>query len=244
MKKEQIIVSFVTVIVGILMLIGVTVAWYSVGNNQAVVSGMQMQITEVGDVTIALETHGQDISVLVADDIEGNEYADTGLEQLTNIEDGKLAPGAFGKVTFYITPNNKNVTTCSITPNVMLKVGDETWYMCEVTEAVSSGDASVESQLYDIATRHIAFFADEQMLQEIRDDVPYELEWTYEEAKNGLEKTAVIYWKWYYEYPFSEGEQSLTATEKKEKIDIYDEEDTLLGNNVEAVRFHFEFITR
>lgn len=244
MKKEQIIVSFVTVIVGILMLIGVTVAWYSVGNNQALVSGMQMQITEVGDVTIALETNGQDISVLVADDIEGNEYADTGLEQLTNIEDGKLAPGAFGKVVFYITPNNENVTACSITPNIMLKVGDETWYMGEVAETVSSGDTSVESQLHDIATRHIAFFADEQMLQEIQDDVPYQLVWTDEEAKNGEEKTAVIYWKWHYEYPFSEEEQSLTAAEKEEKIDIYDEEDTLLGNNVEAVRFHFEFITR
>ncbi len=245
MKKEQMVVSFVTVIVGILMLIGVTVAWYSIGHNQATVSNMQMQIRKEGDVTVALEENGQDISVLAEDAIVGNEYPDMGLIQLTNIEVGKLAPGAKGKVVFYITPNNENVKACSITPQVMLKLAEEAWYMGEGAESVSDNAVSIENQLYDIATRHIAFFSDEQMLFAVKNDMPYQLEWTYEEAQNRVEKQAVIYWKWYYEYPFTDEEiQSLTKDKKEEKIDTYDQEDTWFGNNVKALKFRFAFITR
>ena len=112
MRKDRIIQLTVMSILSILMLVGLTVAWFSGDLGSTLAKGMQFRAEEQGDIRIALETGGADISTLEGED----KYVDVGLEQLTNIEfiekdaDGnevtvwKMAPGAYGQVVFYVTP--------------------------------------------------------------------------------------------------------------------------------------------
>ena len=82
MKKVKVIQSAVMCVISILILIGFTVAWFSGGLGDATAGGMRMKAAEQGDIRIALESGGDDISVLD----EKNSYVDIGLEKLTNIE--------------------------------------------------------------------------------------------------------------------------------------------------------------
>lgn len=224
MKKEQFITTFVMCVVSVLVLIGFTVAWYSSGANNVTATGMQMSAAQAGDITIALQTGGKDISELLGDD----KYVDIGLAELTNIEEGKMAPGAFGKVTFYITPKNTNVRTCNVVPLVQLQQEENgEWY----PDPADSTPSTIE-ELAEIAGRHIAFFSDEAMTQIVDGTNPYQVTW--DSANAGTEKTAVLYWKWYYENP---------SSTEKEDIDAYDKEDTLLGNYVSNMKFYFSFST-
>lgn len=225
MKKEQFITTFVMCVVSVLVLIGFTVAWYSSGANNVTATGMQMSAAQAGDITIALQTGGKDISELLGD----NKYVDIGLAELTNIEEGKMAPGAFGKVTFYITPKNTNVRTCNVVPLVQLQQEENgEWY----PDPADSTPSTIE-ELAEIAGRHIAFFSDEAMTQIVDGTNPYQVTW--DSTNAGTEKTAVLYWKWYYEHP--------SSTDKVE-IDQYDKEDTLLGNYISNMKFYFSFSTQ
>ena len=109
MRKEDVVSAAVMTIVSILVLIGFTVAWYSGVFHFALITGMRMQAAELNSIIIALEPGGEDISVLEKNQIEDDEYADIGLQEMTNIEAGKLAPGQFGKVTLYVTPSDKEI---------------------------------------------------------------------------------------------------------------------------------------
>lgn len=248
MKKEQFITTFVMCVVSVLVLIGFTIAWYSGGANNVTATGMQMTAAQAGDITIALVSKGKDISELQGDD----KYVDIGLAELTNIEEGKMAPGAFGEVTFYITPRNTNVRTCSVVPMVLLQQEEDgEWYPDPAASTEEEGDGSDDGstddttgevtdstvptieELAEIAGRHIAFFSDEAMTQIVDGTNPYQVTW--ESADAGTEKTAVLYWKWYYENP---------SSTEKEDIDAYDKEDTLLGNYISNMKFYFSFSTQ
>lgn len=244
MKKEQFITTFVMCVVSVLVLIGFTVAWYSSGANNVTATGMQMSAAQAGDITIALQTGGKDISELLGD----NKYVDIGLAELTNIEEGKMAPGAFGRVTFYITPKNTNVRTCNVVPLVQLQQEENgEWYPDPAASTEEEGDGSdggntgdttdstvpTIEELAEIAGKHIAFFSDEAMTQIVDEANPYQVTW--ESTDAGTEKTAVLYWKWYYENP---------SSTEKEDIDAYDKEDTLLGNYISNMKFYFSFSTQ
>ena len=76
----------------------------------------------------------------------------------------------------------------------------------------------------------------------IEEGNPLRLTWTDEESDALKEKQVVIYWKWYYEYPFTADEMAaLTEEEQKQKIDQYDEEDTMIGNGITEMKFHVVF---
>ncbi|MBE5884265.1 MAG: hypothetical protein E7291_07600 [Lachnospiraceae bacterium] len=233
MKIQEIISSAVMFVVSALVLIGFTIAWFSI--SAPVATGMAAEAAKMGEVQVALEPGGTDISFLP----ENSRDADIGVEKFVNLDEGKLAPGTYGKVTFYVTPISNVVSLCDIAPTIKLTQDGSTWYPAEEEEG--EGVEAME-ELYDIAQRHIAFFADEAMTIEITEEEPYQLKWTAEEYLEGpLEKEAVLYWKWYYEYPFSQEEEGLTEDEKNDKIDIYDDEDMRLGNNVSGMKFHFTF---
>lgn len=255
MKKEQLITTGVMFVVSVLVLIGVTIAWYSGNEGSPVATGMQMTAAETGDIIIALTPGGPDISVLQENEDPNDEYVDIGLAELTNIEDGKMAPGAFGKVTFYLTPKISSVRTCNVFPSVMLRQGEGEWFSDVVSEnlgeTAGTGDPNSENtgnggagnaaegmaptieELAEIAGRHIAFFQDEAMTQKVDINHPYQVSWN--DTDTGTEKTAVLYWQWYYEHP--------SSTEKAD-IEKYDQEDTLLGNHISEMKFHFSFSTQ
>ena len=266
MKKEEIISTGVMTLVSALVLIGFTVAWYSAASENATATGMEMSAKQVGSIKVALEQGGEDISVLVSNDVEKDEYVDIGLSELTNVgSEGneEMAPGAFGKVTFYITPSYTSVQSCSIVPTLGIRQEAGDWYFGDTgagdvetgdgTGDAGAGDGTGDTgtaegdntvvtieELFEIAERHIDFFADEAMTQKIDLNTPFELTWTDEEG--AVEKEAVIYWKWYYEYPFTDEEtNTLDAAEQKLKIDEYDAEDAKLGGNLSSMKFHFTF---
>lgn len=247
MKKEEVVTSFTMFVVSVLVLIGFTIAWYSGGMESAAVVGLKMSASEMGNIKIALEQNGTDIAELT----NGAQYAQIELEELTNIEDGKLAPGAFGTVTYYVTPKSEDVRSCSIIPTILIQQGNENdfWYPnmtsqfgSETVHANDIGQTISNEEieaLYEITTRHIEFFRDEAMTDKIDESDPYELTWTDNTQK---EQMVTIYWKWHYEYPFAQGEDSdRTNTIVKEKIDLYDKEDTQIGNNVSNMKFYFSF---
>ena len=235
MKKEDVISAGIMTIVSVLVLIGFTVAWY--GNVfSAFVSGMHLKAAELNNIKIALTPGGDDISVLGEDE----KYADIGLQEMTNVETDKLAPGQFGQVTFYVTPSDEGIEYCEIVPEVWIRQGDEEWYPGE-----ENTDASEEllelGRLYEITQRHVVFFEDEAK------EIPIEnskiVKWS--EADGMEEKKITIYWQWYYEYPFTDlEEENLDEEQKKRLIDLYDAEDTQIGNNITAMKFHFGFTAK
>jgi len=239
MQKEEFVASFVMTIVSVMVLIGVTIAWFS-SNGSVFAGGMKVKAADLSSVKIALEADGDDISELMKDDDPYNEFADIGVKDLINIENGKMAPGVFGKVTFYVTPEPA-VTKCSIVPQVQIQQGTGIWY--PDIKGKTQGDETIQV-LCEQVGRHITFYSDEAMTTVIDEETPYQLTWL-EDGEAETEKVAVIYWKWHYEYPFTaEEEATLTPEEKTLLIDRYDMEDTNIGRNVSNMKFHFKFLVR
>lgn len=241
MKKEDVISAGVMTVVSMLVLIGFTVAWYSGVFNIATISRMHLKAAEMNNITIALTEGGADISAL-----EGEaRYVDIGLQEMTNVETDKLAPGQFGQVTFYVTPSDEGIEYCDIFPKVWISQSQinennttYVWYPGEDGTVWEPGEKLDElEQLYEITGRHVLFFEDAFMEIPITD--AKRVIWT--EADGNAEKEITIYWKWHYEYPFSPAELDLSAEEQQNLIDRYDAEDTQIGNNITAMQFHFNF---
>lgn len=256
MKRNKIIQLTVMSILSILMLVGFTVAWFSGDLGAALAKGMQLRAEEQGDIRIALETGGADISTLEGE----NKYVNVGLEELTNIEfveNGtkvyKMAPGAYGQVVFYVTPLKPDVGSCTVVPEVRLKDKD-------------GNLVAQDSDVYRIANEHIIFYyykagkttptllnmtevsgADGTRVT-MRESAVFPLEWD-STANTGIEKKITLYWRWDYEYPtdrilpsYQEGIASLGSVSSNEMLqDEYNREDTTIGNEIKHMNFHFEF---
>jgi len=129
MKFEEIISSFVMVIVTGLVLVGFTIAWYT-NNNLPAVTGLEILAAEMGSVQVALKPEaegGVDISELEGD----AKYAELGMAEYTNFnvqDKGELAPGVSGQVTFYVKPITSAVKACNIVPMVRIRQDGSTWY--------------------------------------------------------------------------------------------------------------------
>ena len=256
MKRNKIIQLTVMSILSILMLVGFTVAWFSGDLGSALAKGMQLRAEEQGDIRIALETGGADISTLEGE----NKYVNVGLEELNNIEfveNGvkvyKMAPGAYGQVVFYVTPLKPDVGSCTVVPEVRLK--DKAGNL-----------VAQDSDVYRIANEHIIFYyyktgettptllnmttvsgADGTRVT-MRESAVFPLEWD-STANTGIEKMITLYWRWDYEYPtdrilpsYQEGIASLGSVSSNEMLkDEYNREDTTIGNEIKHMNFHFEF---
>ena len=243
MKKEDVVSAGIMTIVSMLVLIGFTVAWFT--RPGVGVSGMHLQAAEKYDIIVALTPGGKDISTLG----EGR-YVDMDLKEMTNVETGKLAPGQFGKITFYVRPTDVGIRHCYVRPQVWISQsaagGIYEWYPGEgEVISLAEGEVLQLEELYEIVGRHVQFFEDEGMTKLIPPEGVL-VEWEEAEANAKAEKEINLYWKWHYEYPFSqyyteEELEQLDAENKKNEIDTYDSEDTQIGNNVTAMRFHFAF---
>ncbi len=241
MKKEDVISAGIMTIVSMLVLIGFTVAWYSGVFDITTIGGMHLKAAEMNNIRIALTEDGEDISILEGD----AKYVDIGLQQMTNVETDKLAPGQFGQVTFYITPSDEGIEYCEISPQVWIsqsRINENNsvyvWYPGDEENVPNTEEEQAQlEKLYEITQRHILFFEDEAMKVPI--DTCKKVEWT--ETDGNTEKAITVYWKWHYEYPFSDTELNLSEEEQQKLIDIYDAEDTQIGNNITAMKFYFIF---
>ncbi len=246
MNKEEIVSSAIMIMVSLLMIIGFTIAWYTGNQDNATVSGIKMVSADLKDITIALESGGEDISVLKTNGVKGDEYVIIGMEELTQV-DGKMAPGTRGTAVFYLTPEKTDIRSCEIIPQIGIYVNEEWCYGESLEDGVADSGNSEDisnEELYEIALRHIRFFKDEAMTQQLDTGNPLVVEWMDEDYANGqfVEKTAPIYWQWYYEYPFTaEEEMELSEEEKQLRIKGYDDEDVILGNHISKIKFRFSF---
>ena len=239
MKKEDLVTSLIMTTVSILMLVGVTIAWYTAANAQPIVTGMHMQAEEIGGIEVALVSGGPDITKLSGDD----RYVKIGLEELLNIENNQMAPGAYGEVTFYIRSLNKNVTACQIVPTLV--PGYEEAFLQGYPEGVNETTTvsinSLEKNISAVLEKHFDFFKNEEMTEEVNLEMPLyvDLEWDLEHRK-GIEKEVTLYWKWHYENP--DAEQMAEGTQREMAIYDYDMEDTWIGTHLDTMSFHFDFL--
>lgn len=240
MKKEDFVSTLVMTAVSILMLVGVTIAWYTAVYAQPTVTGMQMHAEEQGDIKIALTPGGDDIAVLRENDIENDEYVKIGLEELVNIENGQMAPGAYGSVVFYITPLKQNITSCQILPSLV--PGYEKGVV--VDESTSVNINGEDKNVLEVLERHFDFYIDENMTIEVNDTdtktMVVELGWN---GTSGVEEQVTLYWKWHYEDPAATAANStMTDAQKEAAIYDYDMEDTWIGTHLDTMSFHFDFL--
>lgn len=230
MKKEDVVSAGIMTIVSMLVLIGFTVAWYTGVFDLATIGGMQLKAAEMNSVKVALTWDGPDIAEMD----ENSKYADIGLQDMMNVTVDKLAPGQFGKVTFFLTPSDVGIEYCEIIPQVWICQKEGEWYPGE--EGTQS--SPVMEELYEITQRHFVFFEDEAMENKL--EASKLVVWTEEDGMATKEVT--IYWQWFYEYPFTDAEkESLSDMQKRAFIDTYDAEDTRIGNNITDMKFHFTF---
>lgn len=253
MKKEDFVSTLVMTTVSILMLVGVTIAWYTAVYAHPTVTGMNMEAGEQKSIRIALEKNGEDVAVLRENDIPDDEYVKIGLEYLVNIENGQMAPGAYGKVVFYVTSLDKTVTQCRIVPSLM--PGYEEDFMNAYADKTVPEDAMAtingqEKKIAEVLDKHFDFYQDEAMTDPVSETKPFtvillddsSLLWD-ESEKEGPEIEVTLYWKWHYEDPDA-SDPAMSAEEKKAAIYGYDMEDTWIGTHLKTMAFHFDFWTQ
>lgn len=143
--------------------------------------------------------------------------------------EGQIAPGAFGKAVFYITPLSRDITGYAVLPEIVLVKTNQTEQ--EVTE-----------EFLGMLNKHIRMYTDEAHTQVITKQSPAmgSLAWDADRDR-GVEKEVTLYWKWYYEYPFAVSENVLPEKEKRKKKELYDKEDTMIGTQIDTMQFQFEF---
>ena len=240
MKKEDFVSTLVMTTVSILMLVGVTIAWYTAVYAHPTVTGMNMQAAEKGSIKIALEPEpdGVDISELA----EEARYADIGLTELLNIVDGQMAPGAYGEVTFYVTSLDQDITKCQIVPSLVPGYEEGVTVTEETEVTINNKDKNILALLDE----HFDFYTNTEMTQLVSDSDPMDVTLEWDTINNkGIEKTVTLYWKWHYEYPFTQEElNTMTADAEKAAIYQYDMEDTWIGTHLDTMSFHFDFLIK
>lgn len=181
---------------------------------------------------------------------------DMNIVEQDNIEENTLAPGAYGKIEFKILSMTSLTTgyTLTITPELM-----------GINEDFDTNGAGLtEEGLFDLVKTHIKFYAVDEAGQYSK-VIPYydkdsqniSLRCLTGNLEEGVMKDVVLYWYWPYEYVdipdlynvdspvYPEYEkyrnEILAEGEREEdKVELYDWDDTYIGNYVEGLRFHFE----
>lgn len=167
-----------------------------------------------------------------------------GQEEMNSLEPNKLAPGAFGKVTFYI----KSVNT--VIGKYRIEVAPQPLYASDTYEEER------KQELQKLVEDHIRFYK-ECLVDEFDPNSRTYSERILCEEGEGLEGTlvrdteqvATIYWCWPYEYTDIPAESvsggngmptvySTTSTD----VESYDLGDTQIGNYVINIRFSFAVI--
>lgn len=176
---------------------------------------------------------------------------DMNIVEQDNIEQNTLAPGAYGKVELKILSMTELTSgyTLTITPEFMgINEGFKT-----------NGAGLTEEELFDLFKTHIKFYevneagVYSQVIPYYDKNKDIKLCSLSGDLEEGVMKDVVLYWYWPYEYmdiPDLYNEDSPVYDEyekyrnpdltESERIEIYDWDDTYIGNYVEGFRFHFD----
>lgn len=251
--QEKIIVSAVMCALLAVVLVTVTYGWYLM-HDTAKMYGLELKTAFSGGIKVALEPGGEDI--MSDPTLERIEYNNTvmvvipiNLSNFSNIQEQRIAPGAYGPLPFYITSLSETITSYTIRVQLEYKPS---------TTAVSAADRQrIESWMRD----HFSIYRtkyEENGIVKFADPLPYYMGEPNEEvitAEGPLvmneEELAELYWVWNYEltdipdyqtlsrFPtYNKTGAGLTEAIVRQAVRQYDEEDTTLGNYVEDIWFN------
>lgn len=203
--RQKILLSFIMCILLLTVLVTATTAWYA-SNHAADVYGMSLETGGVGGIKVALVPGGKDIMELPDKTEEGIPVIAVKLTELNNIKDNMIAPGAYGPMTFYITPLGENIKGYSMKARLKYK------------EEEAASDRLSEEQrkkIEKLMTEHITVYKKQKKVDggengiwaEFSEPIQY---YTKDTAEDGTAATgtlvyneetkAEIYWSWNYEY--------------------------------------------
>lgn len=194
-------ISFMVVLV---LLVAVTVTWF-VFSLQTGIRGNSLKVSE-WDFIVSKTEGGEPIN--------DGDHIDLLVDDFTNVTTGMMASGTTGKIKLYVRTTSDVVTSCSFAldkSGLTLKVDDTTDYS-------------------EILQKHLCFYKDAEMTQEISMENAYTFD-----LQKGEEKEVNIYWKWPYEGDEIMPDTITDETEKKTFLKQYDDEDCLISEHREKI---------
>lgn len=241
-KQKNFILIFLIVCV---LTAGVALGWYAI-NSFVSANAVSMQVDSVDSliVKVLVENGNTKEKVLVSEVVNGGKKIDIGLADLTNIEEGKIAPGAFGEIHFYVTADSPYYSGCQMEIEPSYKLIDN---IDNLSGVVTS------DELKKIINDHILFFTD-RTVDNNDNTIKYSGKLSVEGNSSILEisrslttnkeEEIVLYWYWPYDYnemlPYIDENSSVGQEGSlEENIRQYDVYDTLIGNYLESITLSF-----
>lgn len=210
MKKiinHKIIFLMATTVVLVLTLVNVSVAWYSYSVNVKT-DANSFEVAK-WDFIVSLSSGGEPIN--------DTDHIKLNVSDFVNVKKGKMAPGTSGKIDLFITSNSE------VTTGYQIRIDKSQ------LKLIIKDEKGVEHDYSDILQSHIIFycFDDEGRKKIILKDSYFE-----GKLEEGKEKLVPVYWEWLYEPDVS---MIVDEKEKSDRINRYDEEDTLIGEHNEHI---------
>lgn len=236
--QEKIILSAVMCLLLAVVSVAAAYGWYAV-NNSTKAYGLELKAGGTGKIEVRIKPKndgGVDImsNEYTPKDPNGIPIISINLKDFENIENGKIAPGAYGLMPFYITALDKSVDSYSIKVQMEYKPSEN----ASVTEEQKK---QIESIIYD----HISIYR--KKIDNADGSVSFENPLTFYAAATGPLEYGVevpvenLYWVWNYEVtdiPDYESIDRFSGMDEKTAIRKYDEEDTILGNYIDDIWFN------
>lgn len=220
--EEKVILSAVMCILLALVLITATYAWYTL-NNTPKMYGLELSTGGAGGLIVAIEPGGPDImsgeyynqysnrfeEPAQFNDKDGNLIAmiPINLGSFENIEEGLIAPGAYGPLPFYITSQSASIRSYEIKVQFVYEPSEtETADMTDdEKQALQEKAKYVEDMIMDHFTIYQKQYEDAEGI--VRFENP--LEFYEEEADSviaargnltvNVEEPVELWWVWNYE---------------------------------------------
>lgn len=244
--QEKVILSLAMCVLLAVVLTTATTAWYAI-NNSDIMHGLELKTGGTGGIKVAVEEGGPDILSAEAD-LPRNDrdipIISINLKDFENIESGKIAPGAYGPMTFYITALTESIHSYRIKVQMEYRPSNVqvTPEQKQAIEAMIKDHFSVYKKKYrgtDAEGKSVVRFSDPLTFYENEDDKVTDARGA---LKYNEEVMAEIYWVWNYELTDIPGYESMDIYKQsqnaREAVRTYDEQDTMLGNYINDIWFN------
>lgn len=259
-NQETVMLITLSLVVLVVMF-GATVSWF-VGETPVAVENIELSAEDIEDFKVYVMTRQEPDGDYIELNKVGtgdnvNYEIDMNLVDQNNILKKTFAPGAYGKVNFKIVSQSSNEKKYKIRIVPAIKTAD----------AIGNSTSAVDADtLLGLVKSHIKFYAVYDGA-EYEDVIVYDNEcanirteefggYTGTVESNETEYMS-LYWYWPYEYidipkcleiddtdgKFYEEFEKYHGKSESECIEIYDWDDTYIGNYVENLIFHFDVET-
>lgn len=125
--EEKIILSAVMCVLLAVVLVTATYGWYALNNTDRLY-GLDLNVGGTGGLKVAIKPNGADIMVdenvrRVVKDDKLVAIIPINLREFTSIEGGKIAPGAYGELPFWITSLSESIRSYKIKVKMVYNPG-------------------------------------------------------------------------------------------------------------------------